>query len=154
MSLIQGGNLLRGLKETVSLNFLPLNCAINLSSVLQNSRMSGMAKSFIANRSKPSPNAQPTFCPAPARWRMFCSTIPQPRTSIHWPFHNISNSQEGCVKGKKTSTQRNWRSVPNKCEARPSRVCFKLCSIILDESTVSHSCLSQVLFPFGSSNNR
>ena len=42
-----------------------LNCAVNLGSVLQKSRMSGMLYSFMAKRSSPIPNAQPIFSPAP-----------------------------------------------------------------------------------------
>ena len=43
-----------------------------------------------------------------------CCIMPHPRTSIHSPLKNISNSQEGCVNGKYADTHRDLTSKKGK----------------------------------------
>lgn len=65
-SLYVGGYLLKGLNSEI---LFSSNCERNRGSSLQNSRISGMLKSFMARRSSPIPKAHPIFCPAPPTWK-------------------------------------------------------------------------------------
>lgn len=90
------------------------NWCKNPESVLQKMRISGILYKRIANLSSPKPKAQPIRSDAPAFCRISCLTIPHPNNSIHWSLWNISNSQDGCVNGKYSLTQRYWISVSEK----------------------------------------
>ena len=54
----------------------------------------------MARRSRPSPKAHPLLPDWPLSSRMRCCMTPQPSTSSHSPWKNISISNDGSVNGK------------------------------------------------------